>query len=132
MKKTPPIVTAISATLRLTNPMTGPDTDPVMLAITEACANVIDHAGATDTYDVKIELSADRCAITVVDQGGGFDASQVPADVSQDSERGRGLALMRALVDNVAFHNEPQAGAVVHMVKNLRYLVDHPLHRNVD
>lgn len=108
------------------------DVDDVMLAITEACANVIDHAGATDTYDVKIELSADRCAITVVDQGGGFDASKVPADVSQDSERGRGLALMRALVDNVAFHNEPQAGAVVHMVKTLRYLVDHPLRRNGD
>ncbi len=106
------------------------DVDDVMLAITEACANVIDHAGATDTYDVKIELSADRCAITVVDQGGGFDASQVPTDVPKDAEMGRGLALMRALVDNVAFRNEPQAGAVVHMVKNLNYLADHPLRRN--
>jgi serine/threonine-protein kinase RsbW len=106
------------------------DVDDVMLAITEACANVIDHAGATDTYDVKIELSADRCAITVVDQGGGFDADQVPLSVSKDAERGRGLALMRALVDNVAFRNEPQAGAVVHMVKTLNYQADHPLHRN--
>lgn len=106
------------------------DVDDVMLAITEACANVIDHAGATDTYDVKIELSADRCAITVVDQGGGFDAAKVPETVSQDAEMGRGLALMRALVDNVAFRNEPQAGAVVHMVKNLRYDADHPLRRD--
>lgn len=106
------------------------DVDDVMLAITEACANVIDHAGATDTYDVKIELSADRCAITVVDQGGGFDAAQVPATVSQDAEMGRGLALMRALVDNVAFRNEPQAGAVVHMVKNLSYDANHPMRRH--
>jgi serine/threonine-protein kinase RsbW len=108
------------------------DVDDVMLAITEACANVIDHAGATDTYDVKIELSADRCAITVVDQGGGFDAAKVPATVSQDAEMGRGLALMRALVDNVAFRNEPQAGAVVHMVKNLNYDANHPMRRNGD
>lgn len=106
------------------------DVDDVMLAITEACANVIDHAGATDTYDVKIELAADRCAITVVDQGRGFDATQVPDTVSHDAEMGRGLALMRALVDNVAFRNEPQAGAVVHMVKNLSYDADHPMRRH--
>jgi serine/threonine-protein kinase RsbW len=105
------------------------DVDDVQLAITEACANVIDHAGATHTYDVKIELSADRCAITVVDQGGGFDVDRVPARPDDDAEMGRGVALMRALVDNVAFRNEPQAGAVVHMVKTLRYIEDHPLRR---
>ena len=105
------------------------DVDDVQLAITEACANVIDHAGATDTYDVKIELSADRCAITVVDQGGGFDVAAVPERPDDDAEMGRGVALMRALVDNVAFRNEPQAGAVVHMVKTLRYVEDHPLRR---
>lgn len=106
------------------------DVHDVQLAITEACANVIDHAGATDTYDVKVELSANRCAITVVDQGGGFDVGEVPARPDDDSEMGRGVALMRALVDNVAFRNEPQAGAVVHMVKSLRYLEDHPLRRD--
>ncbi len=106
------------------------DVHDVQLAITEACANVIDHAGATDTYDVKVELSANRCAITVVDQGGGFDVGEVPDRPDDDSEMGRGVALMRALVDNVAFRNEPQAGAVVHMVKSLRYLEDHPLRRS--
>lgn len=105
------------------------DVDDVQLAITEACANVIDHAGETDTYDVKIELAADRCAITVVDQGTGFDATEVPEQAEHDAEMGRGLALMRALVDNVAFRNEPMAGAVVHMVKALRYDGDHPLRR---
>lgn len=103
------------------------DVDDVQLAITEACANVIDHAGATDTYEVKIELAADRCALTVVDQGSGFDVASIPEHASDDAEMGRGLTLMRALVDNVAFRNEPQAGAVVHMVKTLRYIEDHPL-----
>jgi serine/threonine-protein kinase RsbW len=105
------------------------DVEDVRLAITEACANVIDHAGATDTYDVKVELSTEQCAITVVDQGSGFDADGVPTGAADDAEMGRGLALMRALVDNVAFLNEPQAGAVVHMVKTLNYDADHPLRR---
>jgi hypothetical protein len=39
---------------------------------------------------------------------------------------------MRALVDNVAFQSQPQAGAVVHMVKTLRFQEDHPLRRGVD
>jgi len=45
-----------------------------------------------------------------------------------DAEHGRGISLMRALVDNVNFANEPQVGAVVHMVKELTYDSSHPLH----
>jgi anti-sigma regulatory factor (Ser/Thr protein kinase) len=44
-----------------------------------------------------------------------------------EAESGRGLTLMRALFDNVAFASEPQAGALVHMVKSLRFDHDHPL-----
>lgn len=105
------------------------DIDDVQLAITEACANVIDHATETDTYDVKVELAADRCAITVVDSGGGFDESAVPRDAEHSAEAGRGLTLMRALVDKLAFRDEPRSGAVVHMVKNLGYDATHPLWR---
>ncbi|HET8717353.1 MAG TPA: ATP-binding protein [Nocardioidaceae bacterium] len=103
--------------------------EDVQLAITEACANVVEHAVDTDTYEVRIELASDRCAITVLDQGGGFDATRVPHDVVDDEEGGRGLRLMRALVDNVAFEDQPQTGAVVHMVKALEYDPKHPLHR---
>ena len=101
----------------------------VQLAISEACANVIDHAADTDTYEVMVELAAHRCAITVVDQGGGFDATSVPPEAQLSAEAGRGVALMRALVDNLAFRSEPQVGAVVHMVKSLQYDASHPLWR---
>jgi serine/threonine-protein kinase RsbW len=102
------------------------DIADVQVAISEACANVIDHAADTDTYEVQVELAADRCAITVIDQGGGFDPADI-GDAELNAESGRGLTLMRALFDNVAFHSEPQAGAVVHMVKSLRYDEEHPL-----
>jgi serine/threonine-protein kinase RsbW len=105
------------------------DIDDVQLAIGEACANVIDHASDTDTYEVQVELAADRCAITVVDHGSGFDGATDPDGAADSAESGRGLTLMHALVDNLAFRNEPQAGTVVHMVKALRYDASHPLWR---
>jgi serine/threonine-protein kinase RsbW len=105
--------------------------DDVQLAIGEACANVIDHATDSDSYEVQVELASDRCTITVVDQGGGFDATSVPDEAAMTAEAGRGLALMKTIVDNVAFRNEPQAGTLVHMVKNLDYDRSHPLWRRV-
>jgi serine/threonine-protein kinase RsbW len=101
----------------------------VELAISEACANVIQHAIDSEGYEVSIELAADRCAITVLDRGDGFDASKVGEQEDDDAESGRGLSLMRALVDNLNFVSEPKIGAVVHMVKRLDYDATHPFRR---
>jgi serine/threonine-protein kinase RsbW len=101
----------------------------VELAITEACANVIQHAVDSEGYEVSIELAADRCAITVLDRGDGFDAMTVRDQDDDDAESGRGLTLMRALVDNLNFVSEPKVGAVVHMVKQLDYDQSHPFRR---
>jgi serine/threonine-protein kinase RsbW len=124
-----PVVRRLAAQALRAFGVDGGDIDDVQLAITEACANVVEHATDADTYEVKVELAANRCAITVVDQGMGFDATAVPSPAPADAESGRGLMLMRALVDNLAFQSEPQAGAVVHMVKSLRFDEDHPLWR---
>lgn len=101
----------------------------VELAISEACANVIQHAVDSEGYEVSIELAAERCAITVLDRGEGFDASVVADQDDDDAESGRGLSLMRALVDNLNFVSEPKVGAVVHMVKQLDYDNSHPFRR---
>ncbi|HEX5772149.1 MAG TPA: ATP-binding protein, partial [Nocardioidaceae bacterium] len=101
----------------------------VELAISEACANVIQHAVDSEGYEVSIELAADRCAITVLDRGEGFEAD-VRDQVDVDAESGRGLSLMRALVDNLNFVSEPKVGAVVHMVKQLDYDDSHPFRRS--
>jgi serine/threonine-protein kinase RsbW len=101
----------------------------VELAISEACANVIQHAIDSEGYEVSIELAANRCAITVLDGGDGFDPTQVTDQEDVDAESGRGLSLMRALVDNLNFVSEPKIGAVVHMVKRLDYDDSHPFRR---
>lgn len=125
-----PVVRRLAAQALRAFGVTDEDISDVELAITEACANVIDHAIDSDSYEVEVELAADRCAITVIDRGGGFDATMVGDQQDDAAEHGRGLTLMRALVDNVDFVDEPQVGAVVHMVKALSYDRAHPLHRS--
>jgi serine/threonine-protein kinase RsbW len=56
-------------------------------------------------------------SIIVKDEGKGFDPSKVPDPTvipNLESERGRGIYLMRALMDEVHFE---QGGAEVHMRK---------------
>lgn len=76
--------------------------DDVELAVAEACNNVIRHARDTHQYQVAFELDAEHVSVTVVDRGGGFDVETlVPAQ--PDEERGRGLTLMQALMDDTTF-----------------------------
>jgi len=93
----------------------------VALAVTEACANVIEHSSdIDDEYEVSVLVNEDVCEIQVTDTGRGFDhesLSDALSDVS--AERGRGITLMRALVDNVRFESQPQKGTIVHLVKRL-------------
>ena len=94
----------------------------VEVALTEACANVLQHTEDGDAYEVGFELDNVACTIRVVDTGRGFDFATLakgPADNS--AERGRGISLMQALVDRVKFVSEPEAGTIVHLVKTLRY-----------
>ena len=99
------------------------DGDAVELAVTEACANVIDHSGPGDAYDVAVTISPTACHIRVVDVGRGFDhrALTTPQMAGHDAEHGRGMALMHALVDQVRFESEPERGTMVHLVKLLTF-----------
>ncbi len=94
----------------------------IELALTEACTNVLDHATETDEYEVSAGLDGTLCVIEVIDRGGGFDSATkglVEADPS--AEEGRGIQLMRALVDKVTFTSRPQVGTVVHLEKQLSW-----------
>jgi len=79
--------------------------DEVVLALTEACANVVDHAHDQEAYQVDVSIDDQVCRISVLDDGEGFDPDEAADAVPQptDAERGRGLVLMRALVDRLQF-----------------------------
>ena len=93
----------------------------VALDLTEACANVVQHAGGDETeYEVQVEFTGGICHIRVVDQGRGIDvrdSSRTETILDQDS--GRGIVLMRLLVDRIAFESRPEDGTIVHLQKRL-------------
>lgn len=94
--------------------------DEILLALSEACGNVIRHAAPSDQYEVRLAIEGDECAISVIDAGGGIDLGAI-GDAMPDASAtgGRGVALMRTLADQIHFTSEPQAGTVVHLVKKL-------------
>ena len=78
--------------------------EEIVLALTEACANVVQHAGEHEEYQVEIAIDDRVCRISVLDDGDGFDVDEVAGRESGSPlDGGRGLVLMRALVDRLAF-----------------------------
>jgi serine/threonine-protein kinase RsbW len=103
----------------------------VELATTEACTNVIDHAGPGDAYEVAVTIGPATCDIRVIDVGRGFDHLTLDSSRAQapDSERGRGISLMEALTDEVRFESEPDTGTIVHLTKGLHFDDSNPARR---
>ncbi|SET23274.1 ATP-binding protein [Geodermatophilus poikilotrophus] len=104
--------------------------DEVSLALTEACANVVQHAGEHAGYEVAVSVDDRLCRISVVDDGAGFDPATLPeGDERTPLEDGRGLLLMQALVDRLDFRHEPDGR---HRVTLEKRLTPHPPLRLVD
>jgi serine/threonine-protein kinase RsbW len=98
----------------------------ILVAISEACTNVVQHADSTCRYEVTVAVEGPQCVLKVVDRGQGFD--EEPAkDVHPDSESGRGLKIMKALVDDVSVHSRPESGTVVYLQKRLSWKDEAPL-----
>jgi serine/threonine-protein kinase RsbW len=94
----------------------------IEVALTEACANVVEHTTAEDEYSVEIEITDRTCEIRVIDTGHGFDFETLGrADADTAAEGGRGIQLMRSLVDRIRFTSEPESGTIVHLVKELEF-----------
>jgi serine/threonine-protein kinase RsbW len=149
--------------------------DDLLLAVTEACTNVLRHAGPGRRYELVAHVGAERCLVEVVDSGRGFDPASVrprlslrrsirpgpairrhtnpPASTAPCSphslrsriarsrrlarervianlpESGRGLAIMRACVDDVTLRSRPGQGTVVSLQKQIEWRSDAPLPR---
>ena len=148
----------------------------LLLAVTEACTNVLRHSGPGLRYEVVARVGRNRCVLEVVDGGRGFDPGSIPAPrgaarpisrlrrrwagssapsgpaptapsavrgrlarvrragagsdaVALLPESGRGLAIMRACVDDVTLSSRPGHGTVVSLQKRIELRSDAPLSR---
>ncbi len=151
----------------------------LLLAVTEACTNVLRHAGPGRRYELVAHVGSKRCLLEVVDTGRGFDPGSVarrglgirhsvrpvarirrhqtapmstaPMSTAPGSpmtlrsritrsrrlareraiaelpESGRGLAIMRACVDDVTMRSKPGQGTVVSLNKRIEWRSDAPL-----
>jgi serine/threonine-protein kinase RsbW len=80
------------------------------LALTEAASNAVRHAyGDADVGVVEIsyELFPDRLVIEVIDEGEGFDPAAAEENAAELSEGGLGLAIIRAIADEVEIGTKP-------------------------
>lgn len=88
----------------------------VQVVLSEACSNVVRHAEGTTAYAVAMTVGADGCAVEVVDLGPGFEVSKVMDPELSQAESGRGLMLMRALMDELQFDRQ-EDGTKVRLIK---------------
>ncbi len=101
----------------------------VELVLSEACANVVRHADDGHEYGVDLTIDEALCRLTVIDRASRYeptrslDSGGSPVvDLTTDDplpESGRGMVLMKTLVDALDFQFDPVRGTVVHLEKEL-------------
>lgn len=98
--------------------------DRLGMAVREAAANAVTHGNAYSadkSVHFSVEMNDGRLVVKVRDEGEGFDASEVPDPTSVENllkASGRGLLMMRALVDEVDVRNALPGGTEVVLILN--------------
>ena len=104
--------------------------DDLKLAVSEACTNAIeahDAAGSAERVVVRCKAGSGALEVCVEDRGQGFDPAQLPdhPPVTDPDrlkfERGLGIPLIKALVDEVEF-SPTDRGTSVRLV--MRHIAD--------
>ncbi|MGI5184574.1 ATP-binding protein [Dactylosporangium sp. CA-152071] len=110
--------------------------DDIGLILTEACANVIEHARDIDDYEISIEVTDVRCVIHVVNDGSVIDPGRLvlatemtttelaATDFAVLDEHGRGLHIIRALADELYLTPATAGGLILRTVTTLRWTAD--------
>jgi serine/threonine-protein kinase RsbW len=99
--------------------------EAIEIAVMEAVENVIDHASeGAQTVGLQIWQNGDDFIVEICDQGIPWPPEILNGQVGRDmpppeAPRGRGIAMMRALMDEVIPMNRPEGGKILRLVKRL-------------
>lgn len=92
----------------------------IKLALEESLINAIKHGNKFHpdlTVDVSVSFQKDCLMIKIKDHGQGFDANTIPDPTTDErlmKTSGRGIFLIKKLMDEVSFHD---GGSEIWMVK---------------
>jgi serine/threonine-protein kinase RsbW len=79
----------------------------LLLCVHEVCANALRFGRSSDGVTVSVRFNGTKVLATVRDHGGGFDPAPLRHSCPEpECESGRGLFLMRALMDRVEFRTD--------------------------
>ncbi len=95
------------------------------MSVRESVTNAIQHGNKLDQnkrVDISFEVASDHLAISVRDQGAGFEIDRLPNPLDPENllkPSGRGIFYIRSFMDEVEFIPRSQGGMEVHMVKKV-------------
>jgi serine/threonine-protein kinase RsbW len=98
----------------------------IAISVTEVVNNAIVHGNKNDpAKKVTLHLETDESSITieVEDEGRGFDLNTLPCPITEENlfkEVGRGIFILRSLMDKVDFIFKKEGGTVVCLTKYLK------------
>ena len=98
--------------------------DQLVLAVTEACTNVIKHTYKGEPNHqvcIKCKTEPDRFIVVLLDQGESFNFNQIPQpDLSVPHEGGYGVYIMKKLMDEVRYNAGQEEGNELVLVKMIK------------
>ncbi len=96
----------------------------IVLAVDEACSNIIKHTYQGDcsrTIEILCNGDRDKLEIILQDSGPPVDFAKVaPRDLDELRPGGLGTHFIRCIMDEVAYAHREGGGNVLRMVKHLR------------
>ncbi|HYT51534.1 MAG TPA: ATP-binding protein [Gaiellaceae bacterium] len=113
---------ALTAIARV-RPLSEETLSDLKLALTEACTNSVRHAyreGRAGTVEIVYQIEPDRLVVEVADDGRGFEPADLGGRGNGDlSEGGLGIAIIRAVADEVEIDERESGGSRLRFVKFL-------------
>jgi serine/threonine-protein kinase RsbW len=105
------------------------DLHKVGMAVREGVINAYNYGNCQDKrkkIHLAVELEPDTMVVHVVDEGCGFELSEVEDPLAEENllrTSGRGIFLMRAFMDGLSVRRGPTGGADLVMTKKLPHPV---------
>jgi serine/threonine-protein kinase RsbW len=98
----------------------------IAISVTEVVNNAIVHGNKKDPRKkVVLRLITDKSPIVIEieDEGKGFDLDSLPCPITEENllkEVGRGIFILRSLMDKVDFVFKKEGGTIVRLTKYLK------------